>query len=88
MYILMQAQRSRKHLRHNKERKIKMRKVYIIIAHTGQEVFDSTQEAQERIAAMKYCEEKYKREQKLLADRKRKFTRNLLYRLAAFCGMV
>lgn len=63
-------------------------KAYIIIAHTGQEIIDSTPEAQDRIAAMEYREKRYEREQKLLAERNRKFSRNPLWRLAAFCGMV
>ena len=63
-------------------------KSYIIIAHTGQEIIDSTPEAQDRIAAMEYREKQYERGQRLLAERNRKFARNPLWRLASFCGMV
>lgn len=60
-------------------------KVYIIIAHTGQEIIDSTPEAKERIAAMKYFQE---REHRRIAKEKRKRARNPLYRIASFCGII
>lgn len=84
----MQVQEKRKHLRHNKERKIKMRKVYIIIAHTGQEIIDSTPEAQDRIDAMKYRERRYRREQRALLAQRRKRSRNLLWRFASICKIL
>lgn len=63
-------------------------KTYIIIAHTGQEIIDSTQEAQRRFDSMKYFERRYKREQKSITEHNRKLARNPLWRLATFCGIV
>lgn len=64
-------------------------KAYIIIAHTGQEIIDSTPEARERVAAMKYLEERQKREHRIKIDEeKRKRARNPLYRIASFCGII
>lgn len=37
-------------------------KAYILIAHNGAEVIDSTPEAEDRIASMEYVEERFKRE--------------------------
>ncbi len=39
-----------------------MSKYYIIIAHDGTEVIDTTLEAEERIATMDYMEKRHKRE--------------------------
>lgn len=63
-------------------------KVYIIIAHTGQEIIDNTLEAQERIAAMEYLEERQRRKTKWMVEERRKRARNPLCRIASFCGIV
>lgn len=60
-----------------------MLKYYIIIAHNGTEIIDMTAEAEDRIANMNYMEERYERECK-----QRKFTQNLLHKMACFCGLV
>lgn len=62
-------------------------KAYIIIAHTGQEIIDTTPEAKERITAMEYAEERRKRRKKILKE-KRKRAQNPLLRLATACGIV
>ena len=46
------------------------------------EVLDNTPEAELRLSAMEYIEERYKRE------RKRKQRKNPLWKLACFCGIV
>lgn len=53
-----------------------------IIAHTGQEIIDTTPEALERIAAMEYLEERNKRRKKWIAKEKKK--RNILYKIVSF----
>lgn len=65
-----------------------MQKIFIIIAHTGQEIIDSTPEAKNRIAAMDYLEERRKREYRWMVEEKRKLAKNPLRKLAAFCGLV
>lgn len=65
-----------------------MQKYYIIVAHDGSEVIDSTLEAGDRIAAMNYQEERYIREQKRKAKNNRKYAENPLYKLAGLCGLV
>lgn len=67
---------------------IKMSKYYIIIAHDGTEVIDSTVEAEDRIAAMDYMEGRYKRECRRRNNTHSRFARNPLFRLASLCGMV
>ena len=59
-----------------------MSKYYIIIAHDGTEVIDTTLEAEERIATMDYMEKRYKN------TRHGRFVKNPLYRLACLCGIV
>lgn len=63
-------------------------KTYIIIAHNGQEIIDTTPEAKERIAAMEYMEERRIRERRRMLEERRKRERNPIWRLAAFCGIV
>lgn len=63
-------------------------KAYIIIAHTGQEIIDTTPEAQERIDAMKYHEERMRRKRKRIVKEKRKRERNPLTRVACLFGLM
>jgi len=61
-------------------------KTYLIITCDGIEVVDSTPEAENRIVAMDYLEERRKREQK--RNLREKLAKNPLYRIACFCGLV
>ena len=63
-------------------------KTYIIIAHNGQEIVDTTPEAKERIAAMEYMEERRLREYRRILEERRRRARNPLWRLAEVCGIV
>lgn len=74
--------------RHAERNGKKMSKYYIIIAHDGTEVIDTTLEAEERIATMDYMEKRYKRECERKNNRHGSFVRNPLYRLACLCGIV
>lgn len=65
-----------------------MSKYYIIIAHDGTEVIDTTLEAEERIATMDYMERRHKREGERRTNRHGRFAKNPLYRLACLCGLV
>lgn len=65
-----------------------MSKYYIIIAHDGTEVIDTTLEAEERIATMDYMEKRYKRDCERKNNRHGIFVKNPLYRLACLCGIV
>lgn len=65
-----------------------MSKYYIIIAHDGTEVIDTTPEAEERIATMDYLEGRHKRERERRNNRHGRFVKNPLYRLACLCGIV
>lgn len=64
----------------------KMTKYYIIIAHDGTEIIDDTPEAESRIAAMDYKEERAERERR--KNNRRKLARNPLSRWACLCGLV
>lgn len=64
-----------------------MLKYYIIIAHDGTEIIDMTAEAEDRIANMDYLEERYERECRN-KSKQRKFTQNLLHKMACYCGLV
>ncbi len=75
-------------LSHGKDRKRKMSKCYIIIAHDGTEVIDNTVEAEEHIATMDYLESRYKRVCERRNNCHGRFVKNPLYRLACLCGMV
>ena len=57
-------------------------KTYIFKAYNGMEVIDNTPEAELRLSAMEYIEERYKRE------RKRNQRKNPLWKLACFCGIL
>lgn len=65
-----------------------MSKYYIIIAHDGTEVIDTTLEAEDRIATMDYLEGRHKRECERRNNIHGRFARNLLFRLASLCGIV
>jgi len=69
-------------------RERQMVKYYIIIAHDGTEVIDTTPEAEERINTMDYLESRYKREYERKNNRHGRFEKNPLYRLACLCGIV
>lgn len=63
-----------------------MKKIFIIIAHTGQEIIDATSEVENRIAAMDYLERKYQRQQQLIEEQKHKL-KNPLWKLISWFGM-
>ena len=63
-----------------------MSKYYIIIAHDGTEVIDTSPEAEDRIATMDYLESRHKRE--CNKSKQQKVARNPLNRLACLCGIV
>ena len=65
-----------------------MSKYYIIIAHDGTEVIDTTLEAEERIATMDYMEKRHKRECEHKKNQKYRFVKNPLFRLASICCIV
>lgn len=64
-----------------------MVKYYIIIAHDGTEVIDDTPEAANRINAMDYLENQYKREYQYNV-KQRRLLKNPFYRLTCLCGLV
>lgn len=74
--------------RHAERNGKKMSKYYIIIAHDGTEVIDTTLEAEERIATMDYMEKRYKRECERKNNIHSRSAKNPLFRLASLCGMV
>lgn len=65
-----------------------MSKYYIIIAHNGTEVIDSTPEAEDRIATMDYMEDRYRRDCERRNNHYGRFAKNPLYRLACLYGIV
>lgn len=65
-----------------------MSKYYIIIAHDGTEVIDTTSDAENRMNAMNSAERRYKREYERRNNRHGRLEKNPLYRLACLCGMV
>ena len=73
---------------HAERMKRKMSKYYIIIAHDGTEVIDSSPEAEDRIATMDYLEGRYRRECKRKNICHGRSVKNPLYRLACLCGLV
>lgn len=65
-----------------------MLKYYIIIAHDGTEIIDSTPEVEEHIAAMDYLESRCRREYEHKINQQRKLARNPIYKMACLCGLV
>lgn len=65
-------------------------KAYIIIAYDGTEIIDGTPEAEIRIAAMNDLEERIKRERKRKSNqmRRRRSSKNLLWKLVCACRIV
>ena len=57
-------------------------KTYIFKAYNGVGIIDNTPEAELRLSAMEYIEERYKRE------RKRKQRKNPLWKVACICGIL
>lgn len=65
-----------------------MEKVTLIKAYDGSIIIDGTEQAERRIAAMDYIEERWRRDRKRKAQKRRKLAKNPLWRVAAFCGIV
>ena len=64
-------------------------KGYVIIASNGAEVIDTRPEAESLIIAMDEEEQLYNARQKRReTERRRKFARNPLWKLACMCGIV
>lgn len=62
--------------------------VKFIKAYDGSVIIDGTEQAERRVAAMDYIEERYRRECRREARRRRELAKNPIWRMVALCGIV
>ena len=65
-----------------------MQKTYVIPAYNGMEIIDSTPEAEQRLSAMDYIEERQRLRTERQKKRQAELLENPLYKFASICGIL